>query len=112
LFAQDQNPLISVAILVGTLYITLSVLGWVRSLIMWWAMFFVRLVLWIAVAMVAYAVYLNGLEKTVMDLAAWTGEMAEFWWTEYERHKAGEMGGSHAKVHPGARRPVPGSRSR
>lgn len=114
LFAQDQNPLLSVAILVGTLYITLSVLGWVRSLIMWWTMFFLRLVFYVAILMVVYAVYLNGLEKTVKDLVAWGTEMGEFWWMEYERHKAGEAAGGHTHAYRGdsQRRQGSGSRSR
>jgi len=90
---QDSNPLLAVGIVVASAFVSLKVLGYVRS----WISFFVgllfQLLFWMLAVAAGLYVYNRGLERCAAELWAWGREVVEFWWRSYEEHSGAAAAG-------------------
>lgn len=85
IFAHDSPAIITLALFLLVLAISLQILNFARRVVVFWTKVFAKLVFYGVLLVLAMTVYQRGLMETAGDLLNWGTEIGEVWMREYRR---------------------------
>ncbi|OBT45973.1 hypothetical protein VE00_03748 [Pseudogymnoascus sp. WSF 3629] len=83
--AHDSPAIVSLGVLLVTLYISMRVMGFMQRMVAFGARIIFALVFYGAIVVGGMMVYQRGVERTVGDVVGWVGEVQRIWVREYGR---------------------------
>jgi hypothetical protein len=95
--AQESPAVVSLGVLLLTLYISLRIMGFLQRMVAFGARLVFGLVFYGAIVVVAMLVYQRGVDRTASDVAGWAQEIQRVWMREYGRWEQMQNQASGAK---------------
>ncbi|KAK4199579.1 hypothetical protein QBC40DRAFT_80440 [Triangularia verruculosa] len=101
---HDSPQIVSVAILLGAIFVIVQIMSFVNRVIRFWTMMAIRLVFWSAIGLLVSMAWQRGLEQSVRDVIVmgstvygWVEGVVGVWVREYEAHQRASQGQPRSK---------------